>query len=53
MSDMNRSRQSHTQTATTHRENLQKNLQRRMEAARDRGDENLLRMLEAEANYIK
>ena len=51
---MNKNRhQSSTQTATTHRENLQKNLQRRMEAARDRGDENLLRMLEAEANYIK
>ena len=51
---MNRNRQqTFTQTATAHRENLQKNLQRRMEAARDRGDENLLKMLEAEANYLK
>ncbi|WP_181314324.1 hypothetical protein [Phormidesmis priestleyi] len=51
---MNRNRQqTFTQAATAHRENLQKNLQRRMEAARDRGDENLLKMLEAEANYLK
>ena len=54
VSDMNRNRQqTFTQAATAHRENLQKNLQRRMEAARDRGDENLLKMLEAEANYLK
>lgn len=36
----------------THRENLRKNLQRRLEAARASGNENLLRQLEAEANYI-
>lgn len=51
---MNRNRhQPSTQVAIAHRENLQRNLQRRMEAARDRGDENLLKMLEAEANYLK
>lgn len=51
---MNRIRQQNaTQVATTHRANLQKNLQRRIEAARAKGDETLLRMLEAEANYLK
>lgn len=51
---MNRNRhQPATQAAIAHRENLQRNLQRRMEAARDSGDENLLKMLEAEANYLK
>jgi hypothetical protein len=37
----------------THRENLQKNLQRRLEIARERGDEALVRMLEAEASYLQ
>jgi hypothetical protein len=41
------------EVASVHRANLQKNLQRRIEAARSRGDETLLRMLEAEANYLK
>ncbi len=50
---MNKNRSHAAQIASTHRENLQKNLQRRMEAARARGDEALLRMLEAEANYIR
>lgn len=50
---MNRNRSYAAQVASTHRENLQKNLQRRMEAARARGDEALLRMLEAEANYLR
>lgn len=51
---MNRIRQQNaTQTASTHRANLQKNLQRRIEAARASGDENLLRLLEAEANYLR
>lgn len=51
---MNRDhRQPSTPSAAIHRENLQKNLQRRVEAARNRGDENLLKMLEAEANYLK
>lgn len=37
----------------THRSNLQKNLQRRLEAARANGDEKLVRQLEAEAQYIR
>ena len=40
------------QAVTTHRVNLQKNLERRLEAARNRGDEALVKMLEAEASYI-
>lgn len=41
-----------TKVSETHQMNLQRNLQRRMDAARASGDENLLRQLEAEANYI-
>ncbi len=51
---MNNNRQeSRTQTSETHRANLQKNLQRRLEAAREKGDAELIRQLEAEANYIR
>ncbi len=51
---MNRNRQEiRTQVADTHRANLQKNLERRLEAARASGNEVLVRMLEAEANYIR
>ncbi|MFM7447587.1 MAG: hypothetical protein ACKO24_03180 [Leptolyngbyaceae cyanobacterium] len=39
--------------AQVHRANLQKNLQRRLDAARARGDSDLLRMLEAEASYLR
>ncbi|WP_421657149.1 hypothetical protein [Leptothermofonsia sp. ETS-13] len=50
---MNRNRQEiRTKTAEAHRANLQKNLQRRLEVARAKGDEQLIRMLEAEANYL-
>ncbi len=50
---MNRNRQqSLTQAAQTHRANLRKNLERRLEAARARGDESLIRLLEAEAEYL-
>lgn len=45
-------RQTLTKSAETHRANLQKNLQRRLDAARARGDEQLIRLLEAEAHYI-
>lgn len=45
-------RQILTETAQMHRENLQKNLERRLEAARAKGDEQLVRLLEAEATYI-
>ncbi|HEY9639142.1 MAG TPA: hypothetical protein V6C57_01585 [Coleofasciculaceae cyanobacterium] len=41
-----------TQAAQAHRETLRKNLQRRLEAARAKGDEALIRQLEAEAQYI-
>ncbi|MEY2976789.1 MAG: hypothetical protein ACO3NK_11080 [Prochlorotrichaceae cyanobacterium] len=36
----------------THRDNLQKRLDRRLEAARARGDQSLINLLEAEANYL-
>lgn len=50
---MNRNRLNSTEISNIHRANLQKNLQRRMEAARARGDESLLKMLEAEAKYLR
>lgn len=50
---MNRNRLTAAALSKVHRENLQRNLQRRIESARSRGDEALLRMLEAEASYLK
>lgn len=41
------------QAALTHRQSLRQSLQRRLEAARARGDERLVRLLEAEANYLR
>jgi hypothetical protein len=53
MFKMNKNRQQIImQTAEAHRETLRKNLQRRLEAARAKGDESLVRQLEAEAQYI-
>jgi hypothetical protein len=50
---MNRNRQKTlTEVSQVHRDNMQKNLQRRLEAARAKGDEQLIRLLEAEAEYI-
>ena len=50
---MNKDRQKiRTQVSETHRANLQKNLERRLAAARAKGDEALVRQLEAEANYL-
>ena len=50
---MNRNRQKTlTEVSQLHRANMQKNLQRRLEAARAKGDEQLIRLLEAEADYI-
>ncbi len=50
---LNRKRQEKSiKVSETHRMNLQKNIQRRLEAARAIGDEALIRQLEAEANYI-
>ena len=40
------------QAALNHRESLRKSLQNRLEAARAKGDEKLIRQLEAEANYL-
>ncbi len=39
--------------AANHRANLQRSLQRRLEAARTAGNENLVRQLEAEASYLQ
>lgn len=53
VSEMNKNRrETLTENARTHRATLQKNLQRRLEAARAKGDEQLVRQLEAEANYL-
>ncbi|MBD2577384.1 hypothetical protein [Oscillatoria sp. FACHB-1406] len=50
---MNRNRQEAVKTAAVnHRESLRKNLEHRLEAARARGDEQLVRQLEAEASYL-
>ncbi len=50
---MNRNRrETMTQISAAHRETLRKNVQRRIESARARGDDQLVRQLEAEANYI-
>ena len=50
---MNKNRQEIVKAAAAaHRETLQKHLQQRLEVARAKGDENLIRLLEAEANYL-
>lgn len=50
---MNKNRQQGmSQAVQMHRENLRKNVQRRLEVARSRGDEALIRQLEVEASYI-
>ncbi len=40
-------------TAAAHRDSLKKNLEHRLEVARSQGDENLIRMLEQEASYLR
>ncbi|MEB3225373.1 MAG: hypothetical protein VKJ86_06155 [Synechococcus sp.] len=40
------------QLKLTHRENLKKNLQHRLEAARSSGNDHLIQQLEAEAQYL-
>ncbi|HIK10834.1 MAG TPA: hypothetical protein IGS52_11285 [Oscillatoriaceae cyanobacterium M33_DOE_052] len=51
---MNKNRQEILkETAAIHRETLQKHLQHRLEVARAKGDENLVRLLEIEANSLK
>ena len=50
---MNINRQDTLKKASAiHRANLQKNLQHRLEIARAKGDEKLIQLLEAEANYL-
>lgn len=50
---MNKNRhQMLTQAAQTHRANLRKNVERRLEAAKAQGNEALVKMLEAELNYL-
>ena len=50
---MNKKRQEIlTQAAHSHRESLRKSLQTRLEAARAKGDERLIKQLEAEASYL-
>ena len=53
MSIVNKNRQQIiTQATQAHRDTLRKNLQHRLEVARAKGDESLVRQLEAEAQYI-
>ncbi|MBE9125246.1 MULTISPECIES: hypothetical protein [unclassified Coleofasciculus] len=40
------------EAASVHRHSLQKSLQHRLEIARAKGDEALVRLLEAEASYL-
>ena len=50
---MNRIRRDDLQrVADVHRANIQKRLEHRMEVARSKGDENLVRMLEAEMKQL-
>lgn len=50
---MNKKRkQTLNEAAAHHRESLRQNLQRRLAVAKDNGDEELLRQLEAEASYL-
>ncbi|HEY9666889.1 MAG TPA: hypothetical protein V6C91_08790 [Coleofasciculaceae cyanobacterium] len=51
---MNKNRNSKLQNVTaTHRANLRKLLEHRLEVARAKGDEALIRQLEQEANYLQ
>ncbi len=45
-------RQLLNQAAQLHKTNLRKNLERRLEAAKASGNEALIKLLEAEANYL-
>lgn len=50
---MNRNRlQVVKQAAEAHRQSIQKSLQHRLEVARAKGDESLVRQLEAEMNHF-
>ena len=41
-----------TRSAGIHRANIQKRLQQRLEVAKAKGDDTLIRLLEAEAKYF-
>jgi hypothetical protein len=50
---MNRNRQQAAkQAAEVHRQNIQRSIQHRLEVARSKGDENLVRQLEAEMSHF-
>ncbi len=49
---MNKNLEAIKQVSATHRENLRKNLQHRLEVARAKGDQQLVAQLEAEASYL-
>lgn len=49
---MNRRREDLQRVADVHRANIQRRLEHRMEVARAKGDENLVRMLEAEMRQL-
>lgn len=52
-STMNKNRQEVLRQAThIHRENLRRSLEHRLEIARAKGDDKLVRQLEAEASYL-
>ncbi|MCG9886317.1 MAG: hypothetical protein MH825_12230 [Cyanobacteria bacterium] len=53
MFGVKRHRLSVQEVAARHRDNLRHNLERRLEAARARGNDELVRQLEAEADYLK
>ncbi|MEL7036908.1 MAG: hypothetical protein AAFO04_14985 [Cyanobacteria bacterium J06592_8] len=42
-----------SQLAQTHRANLQKRLEQRLEVARSKGDQNLIELLEAEKQQLQ
>jgi hypothetical protein len=46
-------KQSYREVARVHRSNILQSLERRLQAARTRGDDNLLRQLEAELRYYQ
>lgn len=48
-----RRRPNATEVAEVHRANLLKNVERRLAAAREKGDDSLVRQLEAEAQYLR
>jgi hypothetical protein len=48
---MNNNQQHRKQVLNNHQLNIQKSLQHRLEVARAKGDQNLLRQLEAESQY--